>query len=350
MSRLRTVLYGCLLAVAILQIGVMRMYAGESDKSITMMTYNIRGHYIMSSRTVDKIATVIKSAAPDVVAIQEVDQKYVKDCAEQLGTKTGMKSRFLLTHSTNYGIVLLSKEEPLGVQTHLIPKGAGGGTDKADPDDNRGVIIAEFADYYFLSTHYSLNANDRDVATKYIIDFAKSVSKPVFLGGDLNVKENYRAMVTFKNNGFSILNDTKVLTYPADAPTECIDYILGYDKSSETTYTVTGRGIADQSEIALTAVSDHLPVYVKVKLSATVGNERIAPAGKGMEIIGSEEGYILKGFEGAARLRLYDVNGKLLLDTYVCEGEAIPYAGSKPDLVLLRLESKEEVYTGKLLI
>ena len=209
MNRLNTALR-CLLVTAIsLCYGLIQAHADDSGKQLTMMTYNIQGHTIINSRQVDKIASVIKSVTPDVVAIQEVDQRFVKDCAEQLGTKTGMKSRFLITHNTYYGIALLSKEEPLGVKTHLIPKGTGGGTAKPDPDDNRGIIIAEFPDYYFLSTHYSLNAEDRDVATDYIIKFAKSVSKPVFLGGDLNIKETYRAMVTFKNNGFSILNNGK---------------------------------------------------------------------------------------------------------------------------------------------
>lgn len=348
MNRLKTVLRYCLLTAIFIQFGFIRMYAVDSDRQITMMTYNIRGHYIINSRTVDKLATVIKSVTPDVVAVQEVDQRYVKDCAAQLGEKTGMKSRFLVTHKDYFGIVLLSKEEPLGVQTHLIPKGAGGGTDKADPDDNRGVIIAEFADYYFLSTHYSLNANDRDVATDYIVDFAKSVAKPVFLGGDLNIKETYRAMVTFKNNGFSILNDTKVSTYPADAPTECIDFILGYNKSSAIAYKVMDRGIANQTEIVLKDVSDHLPVYVKVELSSTTGNEQIASTEEEMEVIGSKGGYILKGFEGIARLKLYSVTGTLLSDTYVREGEVIPSINSKSDMVVLRLEKGNEVYIRKL--
>ena len=228
MNRLNTALR-CLLVTAIsLCYGLIQAHADDSGKQLTMMTYNIQGHTIINSRQIDKIASVIKSVTPDVVAIQEVDQRFVKDCAEQLGTKTGMKSRFLITHNTYYGIALLSKEEPLGVKTHLIPKGTGGGTAKPDPDDNRGIIIAEFPDYYFLSTHYSLNAEDRDVATDYIIKFAKSVSKPVFLGGDLNIKETYRAMVTFKNNGFSILNNTKQFTYPSTAPADCIDFILGH--------------------------------------------------------------------------------------------------------------------------
>ena len=110
MNRLNTALR-CLLVTAIsLCYGLIQAHADDSGKQLTMMTYNIQRQTIINSRQVDKIASVIKSVTPDVVAIQEVDQRFVKDCAEQLGTKPCMKSRFLITHNTYYGIALLSKE------------------------------------------------------------------------------------------------------------------------------------------------------------------------------------------------------------------------------------------------
>ena len=340
----------CILVTVIgLCSGLTQVYADGSGRQITMMTYNIQGHTIINSRQVDKIASVIKSVTPDVVAIQEVDQRFVKDCAAQLGAKTEMKSRFLVTHSTYFGIVLLSKEEPLGVKKHLIPKGAGGGTAKPDPDDNRGIIIAEFPDYYFLSTHYSLNAEDRDVATDYIINFAKSVDKPVFLGGDLNIKETYRAMVTFKNNGFSILNDTKVYTYPSTAPADCIDFILGYNKSS-ISYKVTESGIADQSGVDLTVASDHLPVYVKIDISNPTGNEQNSIDKKEINITKSGNSYIITGIEGTATVKLYSITGELLLNTCMQDGDELPFYNSKPVAALLWLKNGEEIYTRKLVL
>lgn len=349
MSKLNITLRCMLIIVISFCSGLIQAYANDSGTQITMMTYNIQGHYIINSRQVDKIASVIKSITPDVVAIQEVDQRFVKNCAELLGIKTGMKSRFLVTHKTYFGIVLLSKEEPLGVKTHLIPKGAGGGSAKPDPDDNRGIIIAEFSDYYFLSTHYSLNAEDRDVATDYIINFAKTVDKPVFLGGDLNVKETYRAMVTFKNNGFSILNDTKVYTYPSTDPTDCIDFILGYNKSS-ISYKVAESGIADQSGIDLTTTSDHLPVYVKIDISKPTGNEQSTVDKKKINVIKTGNSYIVTGIEGMAYIKLYSVTGELLLNTCMQNGDKLPLQNSKPGVTLLWLKNGDEIYTHKLIL
>ena len=344
MSKLKKVFRFLLVTIVSVCLGISHVYADGSGKQITFMTYNIKGHEIYNSRQVDKIATVIKSESPDVVAVQEVDQMFVTDCAAQLGTKTGMKSRFLITHKTYYGIVLLSKEEPLGVRTHLIPKGAGGGTAKPDPDENRGIIIAEFPEYYFLSTHYSLNAEDRDVATAYIVNFAKSVSKPVFLGGDLNVKETYRAMVTFKNNGFNILNDTKIPTYPSSG--ECIDFILCHNKS-DMSYSVVETGIADKSGLNLEDLSDHLPLYVKINLSTATGNESIVSDKKKVEFIKSGDNYTLSGIDDVAEVKLYSLTGELLYHTYMQDGEKLTY--SKPGVVLLWLKNSDEVYTHKLL-
>lgn len=340
----------CISQVVIsLFLATMQLYAHDSGKQITMMTYNIQGHTIINSRQVDKIVSVINSASPDVAAIQEVDQRFVKDCAAQLGTKTGMKSRFLITHNTYYGVVLLSKEEPLGVMTHLIPKGAGGGTGKPDPDDNRGIIIAEFPDYYFMSTHYSLNAEDRDVATDYIIRFAKSVGKPVFLGGDLNIKETYRAMVTFKNNGFSILNDTKTYTYPSTAPADCIDFILGYNKSA-TSYQVTETGIADKSNTDLATLSDHLPIYVTVEFSNATGYEEMTNEKKEIAILKSGSSYRVTGIEGIASIKLYSITGELLSENQIRDGDELPLTPSKSGMVLLWLKNGNEVYTRKLIL
>ncbi|WP_455587595.1 endonuclease/exonuclease/phosphatase family protein [Bacteroides sp.] len=349
MNRFSTILRRISVTVICCCFGIIQAYADDSGKQMTMMTYNIQGHLIINSRQVDKIASVINSASPDVVAIQEVDQRFVKDCAAQLGTKTGMKSRFLITHKDYFGIVLLSKEEPLGIKTHLIVKGAGGGTNKPDPDDNRGIIIAEFPNYYFLSTHYSLNAEDRDVATAYIINFAKSVNKPVFLGGDLNVKETYRAMVTFKNNGFSILNDTKTFTYPSTEPTECIDFILGYNKSS-ISYKVIESGIADKSDVDLAAASDHLPLYVKIEFSNPTGNEQNIIDKKKIEVTKSGDRYLLTGINGIAYVKLYSITGELLADTYMQDGDELPLHNLKSGIVLVWLKNGDEVYTRKLIL
>ena len=156
-------------------------------------------------------------------------------------------------------------------------------------------------------------------------------------------------MVKFKNNGFSILNDTKVYTYPSTAPADCIDFILGYNKSS-ISYQVTERGIADQSGVDLTAASDHLPVYIKMQMSNPTGNEQSITDRKEINVIKSGNNYILTGIEGTANVKLYSVTGRLLLDACIQDGDELPFYNSKPGIALLWVKNKDEVYTHKLIL
>ena len=231
---------------------------------IKMMSYNIKGHGMTDARVAD-IVTVINNAKPDVVAVQEVDNRtvllqrhnYLKDIADG----TSMHYSFHALVGTYYGIGLLSKEEPIAVTTHTFTRG----TNSSDKE-NRGIIIAEFPKYIFISTHYSLNADDRDTATAWIIDYARKQTKAVFVAGDFNAQPTYRAMVTFKNNGFKIINDTDIYTYPADDPTSCIDMIICYNRYVDAMkYTCIESGIAEVASLTLSDVSDHLPVYVVIR-------------------------------------------------------------------------------------
>lgn len=240
------------------------MVVQASAADIKMMSYNIKGHGMTDSRAAD-IITVINNAAPDVVAVQEVDNRtillqrhnYLKDIANG----TSMHYSFHPLVGSYYGIGLLSKEEPISVTTQTFARG----TNSSDKED-RGIIIAEFPKYIFISTHYSLNADDRDTATAWIIDYARKQTKAVFVAGDFNAQPTYRAMVTFKNSGFKIINDTDIYTYPADDPTSCIDMVICYNRYVDAMkFTCIESGIAEVASLTLSDVSDHLPVYVVIR-------------------------------------------------------------------------------------
>ena len=267
------------------------MVVQASAADIKMMSYNIKGHGMTDARVAD-IVTVINNANPDVVAVQEVDNRtvllqrhnYLKDIADG----TSMHYSFHALVGTYYGIGLLSKEEPIAVTTHTFTRG----TNSSDKE-NRGIIIAEFPKYIFISTHYSLNADDRDTATAWIIDYARQQTKAVFVAGDFNAQPTYRAMVTFKNNGFKIINDTDIYTYPADDPTSCIDMVICYNRYVDAMkFTCIESGIAEVASLTLSDVSDHLPVYVVIRPedssveSVSADNISITRNGDHLEISG----------------------------------------------------------------
>ena len=85
-----------------------------------LLSYNIKGHSMTSSRLAD-IATIINTQNPDIVALQEVDNRslgiFNHDYLSELAESTGMHSQFFALVGTYYGIGILSKTEPISVKT-----------------------------------------------------------------------------------------------------------------------------------------------------------------------------------------------------------------------------------------
>ena len=133
------------------------------------------------------------------------------------------------------------------------------------------------------------------------------------------------------------------------APADCIDFILGHNQSS-TSYRVVETGIADQSEIDLTAVSDHLPVYVKIDLSNATGNKPITDEKNNIEIVKDGNNYRITGIEGIANVKLYSITGEIIFDTYIQDGDKLPIYNQKSKIVLLWLRNGNEIYTHKLVL
>lgn len=280
----------------------------HAQTDVRMMTYNIMGHGMTDTR-LENLGKVITLNKPDVVALQEVDNRNIfnrrVDQLAKLATATGMLSKFHALVGNYYGIGILSKTKPLSVENRTWQR-----NDESTDKENRGCIIAEFADYYFVCTHYSLNDVDRDAATADLIKFARSVDKPVFVAGDFNAKPNYRAMMTFKNNGFKILNDVTQYTFPSDKPESCIDMIIFYDSTKLFEYAVEDSGVAGVSSVNInnkTVTSDHLPVFLDLSYSVTSGIN--APTEQ-QNLITMETGSIINRGEQNAEVEVFTLTGK----------------------------------------
>lgn len=284
-----------------------------AQNTVTLMSYNIKGGAINSVKAAD-VAKIINHSQPDVVSVQEVHLRpyaLFHDYLKELAEATGMYYQFLPTVSNFYGIGLLSRTEPLSVETKIIPF-----SDASKDKENRGMIIAEFPDYYFISTHYSLNADDRDRATDAILRFTDEAHKTVFVAGDFNAQPTYRAMVTFKNYGYVILNDTKTYTFPSDKPTQCIDMILSFSAFEEAIkYRVTASGIAETPNVNLANTSDHLPVYVKLRSIPATGIEK--NESHKISIVSQGDGMKVTGIDCASVLSIYTPQGQLVKQTEI---------------------------------
>ncbi len=241
--------------------------------NITFMTYNLQtdNGFNFQSFRITRHAQVITASNADLVAVQEVKGN---TNFNNLKSKSGLSGSWYDIAGNGYGIGVLWKSTlgtPIITNVKINP--TPGSTDS----ESRAYIIAEFADFSFISTHYSLNAVDRDTMTARIIAYANRAGKTVFVGGDFNAQPTYRAMVTFQNNNFQILNTLTENTYPSSAPTSLIDMVLGFRKNpTDKQYSLVSAGIpTPPADVVLKDISDHLPYCVTVDMEVTTQEELV---------------------------------------------------------------------------
>lgn len=241
--------------------------------NINLMTYNLQGNTGLNYQflRISKLGQVISESGADLVAVQEVAGT---SNFNSLKSATGLAGSWYDIAGDGYGIGLLWRSS-LGTPkiTNVKVNPTSGSTDS----ESRAYIIAEFADFCFISTHFSLNAVDRDSMVARMIRYANAAGKTVFVGGDFNAQPTYRAMVTMQNNNFTVLNNLSENTYPSSAPASLIDMILGFRKNeTDKNYSVVSKEIPKApSGVTLTDISDHLPYKVNINIENTTQEELV---------------------------------------------------------------------------
>ncbi len=230
--------------------------AEHRPERLRLMSYNVRGGMGMDDRRdYDRAAAVIRDHRPDICALQELDSITGRngrtDALREFAERTGMHGVFgraIDYDGGAYGIGLLSREEPQAVRRVAMP-----GREEA-----RALIVAEFADYVFLATHFSLTEADQLTSVRMVDSLAALYpGRAVFLAGDLNFtpgSEPFKAL----RRSFVPLNDTRRASWPADKPTQTIDYIWGYI-GGDRFYRADDRGVVEAP-----VQSDHRPVFAHV--------------------------------------------------------------------------------------
>lgn len=194
------------------------------------MSYNIR-HGRGADDHVDlaRIAGVIASFAPDVVALQEVDAGRTRsggaDQAEQLGEQLGMRADYAvcLEHGCErYGIATLTKIPVIEVRQLALPSHAHRRTEPrralltrlAWPTPDRTVAV--------VNTHLSVARAERPGQIAAIAELASD--DEVIVAGDLNCTPWSRALRPLRPKLRSATRRTR--SWPARVPLFPIDHIL----------------------------------------------------------------------------------------------------------------------------
>lgn len=236
---------------------------------IRVMTYNIRhGAGMDDVLNLERTASVINRWKADFVALQEVDS-----CAKRTHgvDQISELSRLTLMHGTyaaaiplqggKYGVAMLSKERPISVKRINMPSRG----------ENRVLLVCEFKQCVVVSTHLSLHVDEHAAAADSILKEAARWQKPFILMGDWNDHPDSPFLQRMKEH-FSFMSNMDKMTFPADEPNECIDYIAVYNpkgtKAIKGGYTKSGEMAVRKSfrVVDEPLVSDHRPLVADIVL------------------------------------------------------------------------------------
>jgi len=270
----RRLAMGVLPLVAILlggwgSLAVAEESAGSGEFILRVMAWNIRhGEGEDGKLDLERIAGVISKAKPDVVLLQEVDDRAARTGrvaqAETLARLTGLKATFgkaMDFQGGGYGNAVLTRWTP--VETRVIPLPGGGEprcalTVTLDLPDDRGRLTV-------VSTHLDVSSAEARLAhSKQLAADLGALPEWVVLGGDFNATPDEPPMASFAQPWLNPKKQGPVTaTIPADSPRREIDFILLKPAQAGPAATVTRYEVIEEK-----VASDHRPIFMELRLPA----------------------------------------------------------------------------------
>jgi endonuclease/exonuclease/phosphatase family metal-dependent hydrolase len=233
---------------------------------VRVLSYNIHhGEGADGRLDLERIAAVIRSAEPDLVALQEVDRFTRRtgwvDQAQRLGCLTGMQHFFGRTidyQGGMYGNAALARLPVNGFANRALPFTPG-----REPRGliqlhvYSGVTEAGNAIFRFFATHLDTGETDRLKAADALLEVtAEEPEMPSVLAGDLNALPGSAPMKKLAD-AWEVAGEI-LPTFPSGAPTRQIDYIL-YRPAHR--WRVLEVRVLDEA-----VASDHRPIFAVLEL------------------------------------------------------------------------------------
>ena len=233
---------------------------------LRILSYNIHhGEGTDGKLDLDRIAAVIRTAEPDVVALQEVDRRARRtgsvDQPAELGRLTGMKAIFernIPLEGGEYGNAVLTRLQVTSHQNHPLPSHYEG--------EQRGVLAVELQltengpRCVFFATHLDYRPDDTERrASAATINKLVAVQPevPALLAGDLNARPDTPVLKDFSAE-WTRANKELLPTFPSRQPVRQIDYVL-YRPANR--WRVIETRVIDES-----LSSDHRPLLAVLEL------------------------------------------------------------------------------------
>lgn len=248
--------------------------ATSTPSVLRVMTFNIRA----GNGDLDRIAGVIRDAAPDVVGLQEVDVHFSSrsnfvDQASYLARELGMHMRFAHIYELapesagrpprEYGVAMLSRHPVVAFRNHALHR-LSTVEEEAAPKPRPGLLEATIdvngTHVRFFNTHLDYRGDPtlRRLQVEETLEIIGRTSMPTLLVGDLNARPDAAELQPlFATFDDSWKRQDPGYTFPADAPDRRIDYILHSDHFR-----------VRDAEVLATTASDHRPVVADLLLLA----------------------------------------------------------------------------------
>jgi endonuclease/exonuclease/phosphatase family metal-dependent hydrolase len=237
--------------------------APSKPATLTVLTYNIHhGEGTDGKLDLERIARIIRSENPDLVALQEVDEKTERtgniSQAEELALLSGIRhalGKAMDYRGGAYGLVILSRWPIKDPQVHQLPQRAG--------REPRILFVAQIESPHgkltFANTHLDHQLEEvRLEQARALNKILAETKSPALLCGDFNAGPESTTMKFLSEHWLDTAGDHAANTIPAANPRKRIDYILAAPKNRWTTE--TSRVLEEP------IASDHRPVLTRVTL------------------------------------------------------------------------------------
>ncbi|QRN98649.1 endonuclease/exonuclease/phosphatase family protein [Archangium violaceum] len=238
----------------------------RSEDDLRVMTFNIQS----GRHGLDKVAETIRSASPDIVALQEVDVGSVRangmDQPAELAQRTGLPyyAHFRTTslYGGDYGVALISRFPLESVEQHPLPVEPG-----TEPRTVARVLMKvngqEVSIYVTHLTRRPFNGAVRMRQSAAIMKLLAADPRPKLLMGDMNDTPDSRSLLLLKRelvDVFALRGQGPSDTYPLPViPNLRIDYVLACD-----------HFMPRHSQVLRVRASDHFPVVADLTLLGPV--------------------------------------------------------------------------------
>jgi endonuclease/exonuclease/phosphatase family metal-dependent hydrolase len=225
--------------------------------TLKILSYNVRNGVGLDKVTdYHRIASIFNRMEADAIAIQELDSATTRSKGVVVLTELAAKTGMYPTYSSSidyqggkYGVGMLTKEKPVSWKKIYLP----------GREEQRSLLLVELKEYVVCCTHFSLTGEDRLASVDLISEATNAYAKPVLLAGDLNAEPG-TAVTKKLVEHWTMLSNPGEMTFPANVPDRCIDYIL---IRKDAAYRIASLESQVEAE---PVASDHRPLWVKITL------------------------------------------------------------------------------------